>query len=95
MKNCHVPGFGLIVLAAEFLLQNQFRLDPVLLHGVPYVSREEEHIIMSNALERRERLRTHYAMDIKETDHESLAFLENVRRLVDDWLALGVVGILS
>ncbi|RJE22372.1 CAF1 family ribonuclease [Aspergillus sclerotialis] len=76
--------------AVEFLLQNQFRLDPLLQHGVPYVSREEEQMILSNAFERRDRLKTHYAMDIKDTDHESLAFLENVRRLVDDWLALGV-----
>lgn len=95
MKYSCLCGFRLIVLAVEFLIQNQFRWDPLLQHGVPYVSREEEQMIISKALERHDRLKTQDAMDIKESDHESLAFLKNVRRLVDNWLALGVVGNLS
>lgn len=65
----------------------------VLQHGVSYLSRAEEHSIMSRALERLDRPKTHHTLDVKGTDHESLVFLENVRRLVNDWLALGDVDI--
>jgi hypothetical protein len=59
--------------------------------GVQYLSREEEKQVIANAIERRDRVATHTSIDVKETEHESLAFLKAVRRLVDDWLALGAV----
>lgn len=60
-------------------------------NGVSYLSRDEETLAMSKALERRDRSTVRDALDVKETDHESLSFLTNARRLIDDWIALGNV----
>jgi poly(A)-specific ribonuclease len=75
--------------AIEFLLENKFSIDSILKQGVQYLSREEEKQVIANAIERRDRVATHTSIDVKETEHESLTFLKAVRRLVDDWLALG------
>jgi poly(A)-specific ribonuclease len=59
--------------------------------GVQYLSRKEEEQAIAKAIERRDRVAVHTSIDVKESEHESLAFLKAVRRLVDDWLALGAV----
>ncbi|PKX99583.1 CAF1 family ribonuclease [Aspergillus novofumigatus IBT 16806] len=82
-------GWSMQSSAIEFLLENKFSIDSVLKQGVQYLSREEEKQAIANAIERRDRVATHTSIDVKETEHESLAFLKAVRRLVDDWLALG------
>ncbi|GFF44506.1 54S ribosomal protein L17, mitochondrial [Aspergillus udagawae] len=75
--------------AIEFLLENKFSIDSILKQGVQYLSRKEEEQAIAKAIERRDRVAVHTSIDVKETEHESLAFLKAVRRLVDDWLALG------
>ncbi|GIJ89375.1 hypothetical protein Asppvi_008315 [Aspergillus pseudoviridinutans] len=75
--------------AIEFLVENKFSIDSILKQGVQYLSREEEEQAIAKAIERRDRVAVHTSIDVKETEHESLAFLKAVRRLVDDWLALG------
>lgn len=82
-------GWSMQSSAIEFLLENKFSIDSILKHGVQYLSREEEKRAIANAIERRDRVATHTLIDVKETEHESLAFLKAVRRVVDDWLALG------
>ncbi|RHZ63090.1 CAF1 family ribonuclease [Aspergillus thermomutatus] len=77
--------------AIEFLLENKFSIDSVLKQGVQYLSREEEEQAIAKAIERRDRVAMHTSIDVKETEHESLAFLKAVRRLVDDWLELGAI----
>jgi poly(A)-specific ribonuclease len=68
-------------------------MDSLFTDGVCYLSREEEDVAMSMALERQDRSTVRDALDVKETEHESLSFLTKVRRLIDDWLALGDVHI--
>ncbi|RDW79165.1 CAF1 family ribonuclease [Aspergillus mulundensis] len=74
--------------AVEFLLENKFSMDS-LFKGVTYVSREEEAKAISKAEERRKATPIQTSLDVKETDYDSLAFLDLVRKLIDDWLALG------
>ncbi|KAL2829145.1 ribonuclease H-like domain-containing protein [Aspergillus cavernicola] len=73
--------------AVEFLLGNKFNMDSLYRTGVQYISREEEAKAVSKAVERQNQTSS-TSMDIKETDHESLAFLDVVRQLVNNWLAL-------
>lgn len=80
------------VSAASFLLDNNFSMDSFFKFGVPFLSRDEEEEVMAKATERRDRVPDRRSLDVKETDHESILFLDAVRRLVNDWLALGDVG---
>ncbi|KAL2819250.1 ribonuclease H-like domain-containing protein [Aspergillus granulosus] len=75
--------------AIEFLLDNKFNMDSLYRSGVPYISREEEEKAMAKAIERQNQTTTSTSLDVQETDHDSLAFLQDVRQLVDKWLALG------
>ncbi|KAL5045516.1 hypothetical protein BDW71DRAFT_198248 [Aspergillus fruticulosus] len=75
--------------AVEFLLEHKFNMDALYRTGVTYVSREEEARSVSKAEERRKTAPALTSMDVKETDYESLAFLGLVRKLIDEWLALG------
>ncbi|KAL2797528.1 ribonuclease H-like domain-containing protein [Aspergillus keveii] len=75
--------------AIEFLLDNKFNMDSLYRSGVPYISREEEEKAVAKAIERQNQTTASTSLDVKETDHESLAFLQVVRQLVDKWLALG------
>ncbi|KAE8134383.1 ribonuclease H-like domain-containing protein [Aspergillus pseudotamarii] len=75
--------------AVEFLLENKFCMNSLYSDGVHYLSREEETIAIARAAERYGRTSVRKVIDVKETEHDSLAFLEAVRHLVDDWLALG------
>lgn len=71
---------------------NKFRMEAPFTEGVPYLSRDEERIALSKAHERRDRPRETGAIDVKETDTESLQFLKLVRQGIEAWLALGEVG---
>ncbi|KAE8154730.1 ribonuclease H-like domain-containing protein [Aspergillus avenaceus] len=72
--------------AVQFLLENKFSMKSLYTDGVSYLSRDEE----TRALARiNEKPSTRKVLDVKETEHESLAFLGLIRRLIDDWLALG------
>ncbi|KAK1147126.1 hypothetical protein N8T08_001865 [Aspergillus melleus] len=73
----------------EFLLQNQFSLNSLYNNGVRYLSREEEDIAMAKASARFNRTKSHAVMEVRETEHDSIEFVEAVRKLVKDWLALG------
>ncbi|KAH8429420.1 CAF1 family ribonuclease [Aspergillus melleus] len=75
--------------AMEFLLQNQFSLNSLYNDGVRYLSREEEDIAMAKASARFNRTKSHAVMEVKETEHDSIEFVQAVRKLVKDWLALG------
>ncbi|KAL5336372.1 ribonuclease H-like domain-containing protein [Aspergillus crustosus] len=75
--------------AIEFLLEHKFNMDSLYRTGVTYVSREEEAQAVATAVKRQTQTDTLTQMDVKETDHESLEFLKTVRRLIDNWLALG------
>ncbi|KAK6815330.1 hypothetical protein RU639_008836 [Aspergillus parasiticus] len=75
--------------AVEFLLENKFCMNSLYSDGVHYLSREEETIAIARAAERYGRTSVRKVIDVKETEHDSLAFLEAVRYLVDGWLALG------
>lgn len=72
--------------AVQFLIGHNFRLDAIYEDGVPYLSREEERAIISQAVERRDRKATNTALDIKETDVETIQFLRATRSLIDAWL---------
>jgi hypothetical protein len=79
--------------AIEFHLEHKFDMDALYRTGVTYVSREEEARAISKAQERRKMAPVPTSMDVDETDYESLAFLELVRELIDEWLALGDVKV--
>lgn len=81
--------------AVEFLLENKFCLNSLYSDGVHYLSREEETIAIARAAERYGRTSVRKVIDVKETEHDSLAFLGAVRYLVDGWLALGEVNCLE
>lgn len=89
------PYFRITTLtspAAEFLLESKFSMDSLFKHGVRYLSRNEENQAIAKATERRDRTEEHRSLlDVKDTDHESIEFMQAVRRLVDDWIALGDV----
>ncbi|PYH45618.1 CAF1 family ribonuclease [Aspergillus saccharolyticus JOP 1030-1] len=75
--------------AVAFLLDNRFSMESLFNNGVTYLSRDEERKAVARAIERRDRPVTTTTLGVDETEHESLAFLQEVRRLVNDWLALG------
>ncbi|KAF5866425.1 hypothetical protein ETB97_011977 [Aspergillus alliaceus] len=75
--------------AVEFLLENKFCIHSVYKNGIHYLSREEEAIAMARAAEKYERTSVRKVIDVKETEHDSLAFLKAIRHLVNDWLARG------
>ncbi|KAL4931915.1 ribonuclease H-like domain-containing protein [Aspergillus undulatus] len=75
--------------AIEFLLKNKFSMDGLYRSGVTYISREEEAQAVARAVEKRKLTAAVSSIDVKETDYESLAFLELARKVMDEWLALG------
>lgn len=56
--------------------------------GIPYVSRDEAQRAVDNAAKRGDRGQVRETLGVKESEHDSLRFLQLVRRLLDDWLAL-------
>ncbi|GAQ38396.1 CAF1 family ribonuclease [Aspergillus niger] len=75
--------------AVEFLLENKFSMEDLYKNGVTYLSRDEESRIMARVMQRNERTTARSSLDVADHEHESIAFLKDARRLVDDWLALG------
>lgn len=78
--------------AAAFLMENNFSMDSFFKSGVPFLSRDEENEAIAKATEKRDRVPERRSLDVRESDHESIFFLEAVRQLVKKWLALGNVG---
>ncbi|OJJ47017.1 hypothetical protein ASPZODRAFT_159015 [Penicilliopsis zonata CBS 506.65] len=76
--------------AIQFLVQNRFRLDALVSEGISYLSRREEALAFTRAEDRRDRVgrNANTAINVKQTDYESLQFLSMVRRHIDDWLAV-------
>lgn len=79
-------------VAVEFLLGNRFSLDVMCKHGVPYLSRDEETKAIERAVEDCAPRAPIEAVEVKDTDLESVQFLSNVRYLIDNWLAQGIVS---
>lgn len=79
--------------AIEFLLEHKFEMSALYRTGVTYVSREEEARAISKAQERCKMAPVLTSMDFHETDYESLAFLGLVRKVIDEWIALGDVKV--
>ncbi|RAL14819.1 mitochondrial 54S ribosomal mL46 domain-containing protein [Aspergillus homomorphus CBS 101889] len=76
--------------AIAFLLANRFSMESLFTNGVTYLARDEEQAAITRAIERRDRPpRTATTLGVDETEHESLAFLQEVRVLVDAWLKQG------
>ncbi|KAL4883469.1 ribonuclease H-like domain-containing protein [Aspergillus karnatakaensis] len=75
--------------AIEFLLEHKFNMDSLYRTGVQYISRSEEAQAVAKAVQRQTQTNPATSLDVKDTDLESLGFLNSVRRLLDDWLALG------
>ncbi|PYH85885.1 CAF1 family ribonuclease [Aspergillus uvarum CBS 121591] len=75
--------------AVAFLLTHRFSMDSLFRNGVGYLSRDEEIKAVARVSERFNRSETTTAIGVDETESESIAFLQQVRRLVDGWLALG------
>ncbi|KAL3431973.1 ribonuclease H-like domain-containing protein [Aspergillus tetrazonus] len=69
--------------------EHKFDMGALYRTGVTYVSREEEARAISKAQERCKMTPVLTSMDFDETDYESLAFLGLVRKLIDEWIALG------
>jgi hypothetical protein len=80
--------------AISFLLKNGFRMQAPLQEGVPYLSRREEEQAKQHVLERNARSSDLVALDIPESDTESLEFLRITREAIDAWLAKGEVCVL-
>ncbi|THC97826.1 hypothetical protein EYZ11_002679 [Aspergillus tanneri] len=75
--------------SVTFLLENQFSMAALYKDGVRYLSREEEAHAMARASQKYNRSAPRAVLDIKETEHESIAFIAAVRHLVNDWVAHG------
>ena len=71
--------------AVEFLLRNGFDLSRPFHHGVPYLTRAEADEAREKLLRRQDRNNIN-DIHVKPTETESLAFLERVRRLIQDWV---------
>ena len=74
-------------------MENKFSMEDLYKNGVTYLSRDEESRIMARVMQRNERTTARSSLDVGDHEYESLAFLKDVRRLVDEWLALGKVGV--
>ncbi|KAK2753240.1 hypothetical protein FQN54_007931 [Arachnomyces sp. PD_36] len=75
--------------AVDFLMSNGFRMEAPYTDGLPYLSRQEEAQVKIDLIERNNFSSIISDIDVKDTDAESLDFLQAVRRDIDEWLALG------
>jgi poly(A)-specific ribonuclease len=79
--------------AVDFLMRNGFRMDAPFTEGLPYLSREEETRAKARLLERQQQKAAIRDIDVRDMDLESLEFLNDVRRQIDAWMAVGDVGL--
>lgn len=70
--------------AVEFLLSHHFRMEAPFLEGVAYLSREEEALARHLALTRLNKASV-ADIQIQSEDHESLAFVQRIRKEIDEW----------
>jgi poly(A)-specific ribonuclease len=79
--------------AVDFLMRHGFRMDAPFTEGLPYLSREEETRATARLSERQQQKATIRDIDVRDMDLESLEFLNDVRRQIDAWMAVGDVGL--
>ncbi|KAJ5584970.1 uncharacterized protein N7459_004770 [Penicillium hispanicum] len=70
--------------SVEFLLGNQFSIDAICKHGVRYLSREEEAQAVERAKQKYNPEPVE-AVEVNETDQESIEFLRAVRQTISNW----------
>lgn len=70
--------------AVEFLLSHHFRMEAPFSEGVAYLSREEEALARQLALTRLNKSSV-ADIQIQSEDHHSLAFVQRIRKEVDEW----------
>ncbi|KAJ5638484.1 hypothetical protein N7528_000874 [Penicillium herquei] len=73
--------------AMEFLINNSFSLDNACKNGVRYLSREEEAEALDLAEQKYSLKGSKSAIEVKETDKETLDFLNSVRDQINSWLS--------
>nr|KMM72055.1 hypothetical protein CPAG_08354 [Coccidioides posadasii RMSCC 3488] len=73
--------------AIDLLLRSGFRMDAPFIDGVPYISREEEGMAKARVRDRQSRLAAMDNINFDSLDTESMAFLEEARRLINDWVS--------
>ncbi|KAJ6096005.1 CAF1 family ribonuclease [Penicillium sp. IBT 16267x] len=71
----------------EFLMNHQFSMEILCKYGVRYLSRDEEAQCLIIASQRYSRTNAIAAVDVKETDKETIDFLQAARRMINWWLA--------
>ncbi|KAJ5714761.1 uncharacterized protein N7483_011942 [Penicillium malachiteum] len=73
--------------AMEFLVNNSFSIDNACKNGVRYLSRQEEAQALELAEQRYSLEGSKRSIEVKETDKESLEFLNSVRGQINRWLS--------
>ena len=73
-------------------MSNGFRMDAPFTEGLPYLSRKEETRAKMRLLERQHQKAAIADIKPKDMDQESLGILDDVRRQIDSWVALGDVS---
>ncbi|WEW61166.1 CAF1 family ribonuclease [Emydomyces testavorans] len=72
--------------AVDVLLNSGFRMEAPFTEGVSYISREEEENVKARIRGRRSRLAALDQISYDSLDAESIAFLAESRRIIDDWI---------
>ncbi|PGH15448.1 hypothetical protein AJ79_02425 [Helicocarpus griseus UAMH5409] len=72
--------------AIDFLIKSGFRMEAPFADGLPYLSRLEETKAMAKLAEREHNMATIADIKLEEMDEESLAFLNEVRGLIESWI---------
>jgi poly(A)-specific ribonuclease len=70
----------------EFLMNHHFSMEILCKYGVRYLSRDEEAQCLTIASQRYSRTNAIAAVDVKETDKETIDFLKAARRTINWWL---------
>ena len=73
----------------DFLLTHGFSIDGPFLKGLPYLSREEEHVAIEGEKCRLDR-NSIPDIELREDEIESIDFVRRMRRRIESWLKLRV-----